>query len=622
MGGFRMAFMTYLLRRGATWHFRFRLPDDLRGREAPKHLPNRLTRLVNPKTGRIKHELTESLRTTENSAARARAGVLIADSELLITEARRFFQEGPPRTLPDDVIAFLAEKRARDILTHDDAIRAEGLGLDLGPIRRASIGKLLIGGEAALSPPEPAPRHGMSMDDLDLLTFAVDEQAQQLRLGIALHRTPEWIKAEVDRALAERGVELDPVSAERRTVDMKFMADTQQALGAIQKRNSGTHVPTPPEPRDPATRLGPHLSEALDAWKTGTLLPGMKLPSERTALEADFTIRRFIELHGDLRIGAITREQARGFVDAMWRLPTRLPADIERLKLPAILKRDDLGKLPRRSVATLTKHITLISAIVSKAGDANDLAFRGAGWTNPFDGLKPEAQGERERESFTATELAVIFGSPIYTAMLRPVGGGAEAAFWLPILGLLTGARLGELAQLRLRDVRQDGKDEPLYLDINEEGEGRRLKTRSSRRKVPVHPALIAAGFAHYLESRRKQAGLAEALLFPALAVRGSRAPGAAWSKWFGRWRRGELELSGDGVRKDFHSFRHTFKDLCRTAEIPEEVHDALTGHVGGGVGRTYGTGVPLKVLAEAVAKIEAPKVAQELRWRPATPIR
>ena len=43
---------------------------------------------------------------------------------------------------------------------------------------------------------------------------------------------------------------------------------------------------------------------------------------------------------------------------------------------------------------------------------------------------------------------------------------------------------------------------------------------------------------------------------------------------------------------------------MCREAAIEEEVHDALTGHAGGGVGRRYGNaGVPLAVLSEAVAR-------------------
>jgi integrase len=57
-----------------------------------------------------------------------------------------------------------------------------------------------------------------------------------------------------------------------------------------------------------------------------------------------------------------------------------------------------------------------------------------------------------------------------------------------------------------------------------------------------------------------------------------------------------------------FHSFRHGFKDLCRQAQISDEVSDALSGHVSGKVSRRYGaTNYPLAPLVGAVAKIRVP---------------
>jgi hypothetical protein len=50
-----------------------------------------------------------------------------------------------------------------------------------------------------------------------------------------------------------------------------------------------------------------------------------------------------------------------------------------------------------------------------------------------------------------------------------------------------------------------------------------------------------------------------------------------------------------------------SFKRMCRDAGIGEELHDALTEHSGGGVGRSYGGGFGLKVLAEAMEKMPVP---------------
>ena len=46
-----------------------------------------------------------------------------------------------------------------------------------------------------------------------------------------------------------------------------------------------------------------------------------------------------------------------------------------------------------------------------------------------------------------------------------------------------------------------------------------------------------------------------------------------------------------------------------------EELHDALTGHSGGGVGRSYGGGFGLEALAEALGRIEVPDAAKGLSW-------
>lgn len=61
------------------------------------------------------------------------------------------------------------------------------------------------------------------------------------------------------------------------------------------------------------------------------------------------------------------------------------------------------------------------------------------------------------------------------------------------------------------------------------------------------------------------------------------------------------------GRAKVLHSFRHLFKDRCREADLGEELHDALTGHSGGRVGRDYGAGFSVRRLAEGMARIEFP---------------
>ena len=59
----------------------------------------------------------------------------------------------------------------------------------------------------------------------------------------------------------------------------------------------------------------------------------------------------------------------------------------------------------------------------------------------------------------------------------------------------------------------------------------------------------------------------------------------------------------------------YSFKDLARDAGIPKDMHDAITGHSGGGVGRSYGRGASLKTKKEAIDRITIPKGLEGLAW-------
>nr|WP_276511590.1 site-specific integrase [Rhodomicrobium udaipurense] len=208
-----------------------------------------------------------------------------------------------------------------------------------------------------------------------------------------------------------------------------------------------------------------------------------------------------------------------------------------------------------------------------------------------------------DREPWTPEDLRGLFASPVFSAGERPRGGGGDAAYWLPLLGLYTGARLGELAPLTVRDIVMDDETGITAIKFSEnEEEGRRLKTISSRRVVPLHPKLVELGFLAFILARQKEAG-ADARLFSALTRGPKGSYGDHWSKWFGRYIR---SIGITNPASVFHSFRHGFKDALRSVGVSEEVHDALTGHAGtGGVGRRYGAKdmvrrFGLKRLAEA----------------------
>ena len=102
---------------------------------------------------------------------------------------------------------------------------------------------------------------------------------------------------------------------------------------------------------------------------------------------------------------------------------------------------------------------------------------------------------------------------------------------------VLTGARLSELAQLRLSDVRTDRVSGVVFFDINDES-GKKLKTKSAKRQVPLHPVLNQIAFQEYVATRSAEA---------ASEAAGALRLGLALGSWSPTQRRaGELVGIGD----------------------------------------------------------------------------
>ena len=209
----------------------------------------------------------------------------------------------------------------------------------------------------------------------------------------------------------------------------------------------------------------------------------------------------------------------------------------------------------------------------------------------------PEA---KPRIAFSSEDLRRIFDSPLYTAAFLPRGAGREAAYWLPLLALFSGARLEELCQLRVQDIRcAEGLGH--YLNITDEPGHSQLKNIASRRRIPIPRLLVECGLIQHIESLP-----AQQRLFPALKPNPRGKLGGYFSDFFSRYLRKTVGIQDR--RKVFHSFRHTFKETCRQLGIEEAVHDALTGHTHSGAGRKYGNEYyPLEPLFAAMNTFHVP---------------
>jgi integrase len=296
----------------------------------------------------------------------------------------------------------------------------------------------------------------------------------------------------------------------------------------------------------------------------------------------------------DTPLTSINRAECRELLDLLSRLPRnarkRWP---DRSVRDAVALGETMG-IAHMSIATANGHMNKFCALLNWAVK-EDLIPR-----NPAVGLRlPDPVGRRDkRRPFAIDQLRLIFGSPLYTGRPR------RAHFWVPLIALFTGMRLNEICQIDVADLRDLGGIlcfvvTPASLTGHQD---KRIKTASSERLVPVHPALVEFGFLDYLRARKKDG---DRKLFPELPFRHGLYS-HEFSRWFGR----HLRNVGAAVERTcFHSFRHNFRDACREARIDREIALALGGWNGGSgwgdaIADHYGSGFEPRLLREAMCLV------------------
>lgn len=603
-----MAALSYMQRRASgIYEFRKRLPEALAGKAVPAHMREDFGDLINASTGRFKRELVRSLQTKDFKEAKRRdhrvalKAIRLFDDAVQALAQLAALQASPQldlKQLGDDVFA--------ELLKADESERVEG------DDRRYLQTPKDREKWPLLAEVPPAGQIGMSQDHFVAYGDLLPEFEAEYREAMA-RRDPSIVFAETNIALKQRGIYLSRSSHEFQSAALIVLAAHVRAYDAMNRRQRGELVQTPATVNLVAA-LGPRLSEAFSAWCEGDQAHNAKKPNNNSITEAKQAVRYFKELHGDLRLGEITRRKAREFRDAVAKVPKNLTEDLRSLPLPKLLERDLTSFAPREA-STVNKIVQVLGGIVSRAardGHLDDVQ----GFSNPFDqSIRYRIDShEARRKLFDKADLRSIFSSPVYSSNARPAGGGGEAAFWFPLIALFSGMRLDEIAQLRIRDLMRDEETGRWAFDVDRTGD-RRTKNTSSIRIVPLHKALEAIGLLDYREALLRSGAASESSLWPHVKANGARPRSAAWSKWFGRYLRSECLVEDE--KKVFHTFRHQFKRMCRDALLPEELHDALTGHSNkNNVGRSYGKGYSLKPLVAAIDAVHSPIDLGELLWR------
>lgn len=261
------------------------------------------------------------------------------------------------------------------------------------------------------------------------------------------------------------------------------------------------------------------------------------------------------------------------------------------------------GKYEPIHARTAKKFFELARALISYAHDQGYLKENlAAGLTFSTKG----ASSPRKR-TYTSRQIEQLLNGPVYTLKAPPRWRLDDYRFWLPLLGLYTGARLSELCQLRLGDIREELG--VWVISISSSG-ARQLKTVDSERLVPLHKVILEAEFLAFHQQRLDATdGNLSATLFENLRVYGDLSPGHTASRWFrGSDKDDKGYLGQCGLGDDeltYHGLRHTFIQQFRRQKLDMLIGKALVGHADRSTTGGYGDCYPSYVLKEELDKID-----------------
>ena len=223
---------------------------------------------------------------------------------------------------------------------------------------------------------------------------------------------------------------------------------------------------------------------------------------------------------------------------------------------------------------------------------------------NPFKDVKitvPKQRINRETKAFFRHEYRTILSASL--AITETSTPFEAAKRWVPWLLAYTGARPGEITQLRKEDVFERDGVYALHLTP----QAGTIKSGNAR-TVPLHEHLVAQGFLKFVDSH------ADGPLFykpdpkaksdDPTDVKKSRAAQVRQrlAAWVGSLGVKDEELSPN------HAWRHTFKQIADRNGMSGRMSDSITGHAHKSVGDSYGAPT-LEDMAEAMGRFPRYKI-------------
>ncbi|WP_156473455.1 site-specific integrase [Neptuniibacter pectenicola] len=305
---------------------------------------------------------------------------------------------------------------------------------------------------------------------------------------------------------------------------------------------------------------------------------------ENSLTELFGSLELFRKFVGNRPIRSLTKDDMRDYRESVPKVPSRYYQNkgLAQMTFEELVDKTEKDGLPKLSARTVGKKIEAVRQLLTWAYESAD--FLAEDLSGPLKWKYVDTTQNAESGTyiaFTDQHLENLIGSYLYKGEIpKRLHQMSAFKFWLPLIGMYSGARLEEICQLYLQDiVVKDGLYMIRISPDDDEGVGKEvnIKNKASHRNIPVHSDLIRIGFLDYVNELRADG---EIRLFPDLNKDNPKKRfGYSVSKWFGDTMRKTIEYEkscGYGI----HSFRKLFvQRLQNVTDVPREVRMALVGH-------------------------------------------
>ena len=545
----------YLQTKGGCHYFRFAVPVELRESIGLKEAYQKLGDVSQAQAEVLVAELA-ALWTRRFAAERYRLGLAV---NAPAPPAKP--EHVPLREATPEEAQALMQNMAAIWLEDDEAERIEGA-----------------------DPEAPSDHRVVGFDEHEVADIGA-----ALRAAIA-GRSFDDVRSGLAELLYSHGLRLpEDRSAERRML-YAWATAASKARQAFRTRDEGVPVETPkpsPLPRalsregsaNASTKV-PMLKQVID----GFLATERKRAKAPMLAKYEPVLAMLLEVIGDKAIKDIRQADINGFFELLGKLPPRWKDQcrINKLSIKQLAGLEHEVCLSPKSFED-TYIATVRPFLKAAIRDWQDQGFPTTLTTEGITYIGNRVAGEMKQRHFSQNELVRLFEGPELKAYRQ--SPDKQHYFWLPMLGLYTGARVNEVCQLNPQtDIVHDQESGIHYMRITEETETDERVTKStkngiSERTVPIHQKLIDIGFLDYV-SRIRDTG--SKLIFPKWPPSSTGKACGKAEKWF------IALIEETGLRDEtpkarivgFHAFRSTMENKGMNTEALPWPIQHITGHV------------------------------------------